>query len=71
MIEVDRPFDWKIADVGNGSWAAGQTKPSSGVPYCKIMGQLLHGAETRVYGDQAYKSQKQVIRAKAPNEVDR
>ena len=33
---------------------------------CKVMGQLLHGQETRVYGDQAYKSQKEVIRAKAP-----
>jgi IS5 family transposase len=37
---------------------------------CKVLGQLLHGAETRVYGDQAYKSQGQVIRAKAPKAKD-
>ena len=37
---------------------------------CKVMGQLLHGQETRVYGDQAYKSQKEVIRAKAPKAKD-
>jgi IS5 family transposase len=37
---------------------------------CKIMGQLLHGEEKRVYGDQAYKSQKALIRAKAPKARD-
>jgi transposase, IS5 family len=37
---------------------------------CKVLGQLLHGQETRVYGDQAYKSQKEVIRAKAPKAKD-
>jgi IS5 family transposase len=37
---------------------------------CKVLGQLLHGAETRVYGDQAYKSQGAVIRAKAPKARD-
>lgn len=37
---------------------------------CKVMGQLLHGAERRVYGDQAYKSQGQLIRARAPRARD-
>jgi IS5 family transposase len=37
---------------------------------CKVLGQLLHGEETRVYGDQAYKSQGTVIRAKAPKAKD-
>ena len=37
---------------------------------CKVLGQLLHGQETRVYGDQAYKSQRAVIRAKAPKAKD-
>jgi len=37
---------------------------------CKVMGQLLHGAERRVYGDQAYKSQGPLIRAKAPKARD-
>jgi len=37
---------------------------------CKVMDQLLHGQETRVYGDQAYKSQAHVIRAKAPKARD-
>jgi len=37
---------------------------------CKVLGQLLHGEETRVYGDQAYKSQADVIRAQAPKARD-
>ena len=37
---------------------------------CKLLGQLLHGHEGRVYGDQAYKSQTGVIRAKAPRAKD-
>lgn len=37
---------------------------------CKVLGQLLHGRESRVYGDQAYKSQREVIRAKAPKAKD-
>ena len=37
---------------------------------CKVLGQLLRGDETRVYGDQAYKSQGAVIRAKAPRARD-
>lgn len=37
---------------------------------CKVLDQLLHGAERRVYGDQAYKSQGAVIRAKAPQAKD-
>ena len=31
-----------------------------------VMGQLLHGSESRGCGDQAYKSQGQVIRARVP-----
>lgn len=37
---------------------------------CKLLGELLHGGETRVYGDQAYKGQREVIRAKAPKAKD-
>jgi IS5 family transposase len=37
---------------------------------CKVLGDLLHGHETRVYGDQAYKGQRQIIRAKAPRAKD-
>lgn len=37
---------------------------------CKVMDRLLLGHETRVYGDQAYKSQGGVIRAKAPKARD-
>jgi IS5 family transposase len=37
---------------------------------CKVLGQLLHGEETRVYGDQAYKSQGDIIRSKAPRARD-
>jgi IS5 family transposase len=34
------------------------------------LGELLHGEETRVYGDQAYRGQKAVIRAHAPHAKD-
>jgi IS5 family transposase len=37
---------------------------------CKVLAQLLHGEEARVYGDQAYKSQRHVIRARAPRARD-
>src|SRR4029078_162098 len=37
---------------------------------CKVLGQLLHGQETRVYGDQAYKGQREVIRANAPKDKE-
>jgi IS5 family transposase len=36
----------------------------------KMLGGLLHGDETRVYGDQAYRGQNEVIRAHAPNAKD-
>jgi len=34
------------------------------------LGELLHGAERRVYGDSAYANQKHVIRQKAPHAKD-
>ena len=37
---------------------------------CKVLGDLLRGDETRVYGDQAYKGQRPVLRAKAPRAKD-
>ena len=37
---------------------------------CKVLGDLLHGKEGRVYGDQAYKSQGEVIRRVAPKAKD-
>jgi IS5 family transposase len=36
----------------------------------KVLGELLHGGETRVYGDQAYRGQRAVICARAPNAQD-
>ena len=35
-----------------------------------VLGQLLHGKETRVYGDQAYRGQKATIRKHAPRARD-
>jgi IS5 family transposase len=35
-----------------------------------VLGDLLHGAETRVWGDQAYRGQKAVIKEKAPRAQD-
>jgi|SRR5579862_451604 len=37
---------------------------------CTVLGELLHGNEGRVYGDQAYKSQGEVIRSVAPKAKD-
>ena len=37
---------------------------------CTVLPQLLHGAETRAYGDQAYRGQRAVIRARAPRAKD-
>lgn len=36
----------------------------------KVLGELLHGNETRVYGDQAYRGQQGTIRQHAPNAKD-
>jgi transposase, IS5 family len=35
-----------------------------------VLGDLLHGDETRVWGDQAYRGQRAVIQAHAPNARD-
>jgi IS5 family transposase len=35
-----------------------------------VLGELLHGGETRVYGDQAYRGRQTVIRAHAPHAKD-
>ena len=36
----------------------------------KVLLQLLHGEETRVWGDQAYRGQREVIHAVAPRAQD-
>lgn len=36
----------------------------------KMLPELLHGDETRVWGDQAYRGQREVIREHAPNALD-
>jgi IS5 family transposase len=36
----------------------------------KVLPELLHGCETRVWGDQAYRGQREVIRKHAPNALD-
>jgi IS5 family transposase len=33
---------------------------------CKLMGQLLHGAERRVYGDRGYQGQQATLRERSP-----
>jgi IS5 family transposase len=43
---------------------------AANVPDAKVLGELLHGGETRVYGDQAYRGQRAVICARAPNAKD-
>ena len=42
------------------------TTTAANVHDANVLGQLLHGDETRVYGDQAYRGQKATIRQHAP-----
>jgi transposase, IS5 family len=46
------------------------TTTAANVHDATVLGELLHGAETRVYGDQAFQGQRAVIRAHAPNAKD-
>ena len=46
------------------------TTTAANVHDAKPLGDLLHGNETRVWGDQAYRGQKAVIRAHAPRASD-
>jgi transposase, IS5 family len=46
------------------------TTTAANVHDATVLGQLLHGGETRVYGDRAYRGQKAAIRARAPNARD-
>jgi IS5 family transposase len=46
------------------------TTTAANVHDANVLGQLLHGKETRVYGDQAYRGQKAVIRKYAPRARD-
>jgi transposase, IS5 family len=46
------------------------TTTAANVHDAKVLDQLLHGGETRVYGDQAYRGQRPVIQAHAPNAKD-
>ena len=40
------------------------------VAHSRVLPELLHGNETRVWGDQAYRGQQAVIRAHAPRARD-
>ena len=46
------------------------TTTASNVHDATVLAQLLHGAETRVYGDQAYRGQRPAIRGRAPEARD-
>jgi transposase, IS5 family len=46
------------------------TATAANVHDATVLGELLHGDETRVYGDQAYRGQRGVIRAHAPKAKD-
>jgi transposase, IS5 family len=43
---------------------------AANVHFAKVLGELLHGDQTRVYGDQPYRGQTEIIRAHAPNAND-
>jgi IS5 family transposase len=44
---------------------------AANVADCRVLGQLLHGEETAVWGDQAYQGQAEVLRQHAPQAEDR
>src|SRR6201995_5933285 len=46
------------------------TTTAANVHDATVLGDLLHGDETRVWGDQAYRGQRGVIRAHAPKAKD-
>jgi transposase, IS5 family len=46
------------------------TTMAANVHDAKMLGELLHGDQTRVYGDQAYRGHTGIIRALAPNAKD-
>ncbi len=46
------------------------TTTAANVHDAKALPELLHGKETRVWGDQAYRGQREVIRQRAPNALD-
>ncbi|WP_158802761.1 IS5 family transposase [Acidisoma sp. L85] len=46
------------------------TTTAANVHDAKVVGELLHGKETRVYGDQAYRGQTALVREHAPNAKD-
>jgi IS5 family transposase len=43
---------------------------AANVADCRVLPRLLHGEETRVWGDQSYRGQREVIRQHAPNARD-
>jgi transposase, IS5 family len=43
---------------------------AANVADCTVLPDLLHGEETRVWGDQSYRGQREVIREHAPNALD-
>ena len=43
---------------------------SANVADCRVLPKLLHGKETRVWGDQSYRGQREVIRQQAPHARD-
>ena len=44
---------------------------SANVADSRMLGELLHGEETEVWGDQAYQGQTEVLRQRAPKATDR
>jgi transposase, IS5 family len=46
------------------------TTTAANVHDARVLSELLHGDETRVYGDQAYRGQRDAIRAHAPKAKD-
>lgn len=43
---------------------------AANVADCRVLPELLHGSETRVWGDQAYRGQGALIRERAPQALD-
>jgi IS5 family transposase len=67
MREPCRPHHWS-ANTSLSATLAGAT--AANVADSEVLPDLLPGGETRVWGDQAYRGQGEVIKAQAPSARD-
>jgi IS5 family transposase len=57
---------WRKPTIGGPSWIHAVAATAANAHDSQLLGDLLHGEETRVWGDSAYVGQREVIRGCAP-----